>query len=268
MARSQPPLLPTLPTNPYGPPNLQLHPGLVQHPFISPTETFRTTGAAAYPTPFTPVNPAAGPSALPLNGGDTNFYDPYASLNPHPAPLGSPQDPLGYVGATGIMYNNWPPRLPAPDLLRHLIQTFFVSHPHASRLLHRPTFMASLDHAPNHPNFPSLSLLHAICALSSIWSPLVEQENMPDLRTRPAEEIFQERERQRLRDERARHGYGPQMGDHRGEWFGEMHARWSREEEERGAADGVGVFQGLQCEFSLDVRRHLRNSPLSPLVYI
>ena len=158
------------------------------------------------------------------------------------------------------MYNNWPARLPTPDLLRHLIQTFFVSHPHASRLLHRPTFMASLDHPPNHPNFPSLSLLHAICALSSIWSPLVEQENMPDLRSRPAEEIFQERERQRLRDERARHGYGPQLGDHRGEWFGEMHARWSREEEEKGAADGVGVFQGLQCEFSLDVRRHLRNS--------
>lgn len=148
------------------------------------------------------------------------------------------------------MYNNWPPRLPGPDLLRHLIQTFFGSHPHASRLLHRPTFMASLDHPPNHPNFPSLSLLHAICALASIWSPMVEQENMPDLRTRPAEEIFQERERQRLRDERARHGFGPQVGDHRGEWFGEMHARWSREEEEKGAADGVGVFQGLQCEFS------------------
>jgi hypothetical protein len=50
-------------------------------------------------------------------------------------------------------------------------------------------------------------------------------------------------------------GFGPQMGEHRGEWFGEMHARWSREEEEKGAADGVGVFQGLQCEFKLDVRR-------------
>ena len=83
---------------------------------------------------------------------------------------------------------------------------------------------------------------------------------MPDLRTRPAEEIFQERERQRLREERARQGYGPQVGEHRGEWFGEMHARWSREEEEKGAADGIGVFQGLQCEFTLDVPRRLRNS--------
>jgi hypothetical protein len=159
------------------------------------------------------------------------------------------------------MYNNWPPRLPTPDLLRHLLHTFFVSHPHASRLLHRPTFMASLDHPPNHPNFPTLSLLHAICALTSIWSPLVEQESMPDLQTRPAEEIFQERERQRLREERARHGLGPQGGEHRGEWFGEMHARFSREEEEKGAADGIGVFQGLQCEFSLDVQQKpFRNS--------
>ena len=129
-------------------------------------------------------------------------------------------------------------------MLNHLVETFFLCHPHANRLLHRPTFMASLRLQPNHADFPALSLLHAICALASLWSPAVEQEEMPDLLHRPAEEIFQEAERKKVREQRAQLGLGPGA---RGDWFGEMHAKFSREEEDKNATEGTKVFQGLQC---------------------
>ncbi|KAG8804854.1 hypothetical protein FRC17_005895 [Serendipita sp. 399] len=133
--------------------------------------------------------------------------------------------------------------------------------------------MASLALPPTHADFPSLSLLHAICALSSLWSPLVEREGMPDLNERPAEEIFHEHARRRVREQRARFGLGPVSTDGalpttddpdgtdstslpnsnirtnlapKGEWFGEIHAKWSREEEEKNATEGTSVFQGLQ----------------------
>jgi hypothetical protein len=129
-------------------------------------------------------------------------------------------------------------------MLNHFVETFFLCHPHAHRLLHRPTFMASLRLPPTHADFPALSLLHAICALASIWSPAVEQEEMPDLSNRPAEEIFQETERKKLRERRAQLGLG---ANGRGDWFGEMHAKFSREEEDKNATEGTKVFQGLQC---------------------
>ena len=86
-----------------------------------------------------------------------------------------------------LLWPSWPARLPPPNLLHHLyvypssildellthrigtrVDIFFASHPHADRLLHRPTFLASLALPPNHPHFPHSSLLHAIAALASL----------------------------------------------------------------------------------------------------
>ncbi|CCA69156.1 hypothetical protein PIIN_03056 [Serendipita indica DSM 11827] len=161
--------------------------------------------------------------------------DAYTSLRAQLSPLGrlSISDPFDQLyqqqqlpnlpfDSNNVLWPNWPERLPAPPLLHNLAETFFSCHPHATRLLHRPTFMASLALPPNHADFPALSLLHAICALASLWSPLVERRDVQK---------------------------SPQEGDSpvgRGDWFGELHARWSREEEEKNATEGTSVFQGLQ----------------------
>jgi hypothetical protein len=236
--------------------------------------------ANSYPTPYSTTNPTADPALLqqpqlhaqftlrpPPSGLEMFDHLPTLSLptftldNQTPCSAGAAgTSATGAAGGspltaatdtnafTAILWPNWPERLPSPPILNHLVETFFACHPHANRLLHRSTFMASLRLPPNHQDFPSLSLLHAICALASLWSPAVEQESMPDLQNRPAEEIFQEAERRKLREQRAQLGLGASSGNSRGDWFGEVHAKWSREEEEKNATEGTAVFQGLQCK--------------------
>lgn len=69
-----------------------------------------------------------------------------------------------------IMWSHWPVNLPHPELIRHLVEMFFLFHPHASRLFHRGTFIASLSYPPDHPDFPITPILHAICAVSAIYT--------------------------------------------------------------------------------------------------
>ncbi|KAI0051666.1 hypothetical protein FA95DRAFT_1511617 [Auriscalpium vulgare] len=69
-----------------------------------------------------------------------------------------------------VFWPSWPPDLPLPNMLRHLVEVFFAFHPHAGRLFHGPTFMASLSLPPSHPKFPPTSVLHAICAVGSLYT--------------------------------------------------------------------------------------------------
>ena len=50
------------------------------------------------------------------------------------------------------------------------IQAFFAHHLHATRLFHQPTFMASLDLHPTDPKFPCEAVLHAMCAVGSLYT--------------------------------------------------------------------------------------------------
>ena len=50
------------------------------------------------------------------------------------------------------------------------VEVFFGFHPHAGRLFHSPSFMASLSLPPSHPKFPSTAVLHAICAVGSLYT--------------------------------------------------------------------------------------------------
>ncbi|KAI0340132.1 hypothetical protein BDW22DRAFT_441359 [Trametopsis cervina] len=73
---------------------------------------------------------------------------------------------------------SWPPNLPTPDVTRHLVEAFFAYHIHASRLFHAPTFMASLDLLPTDPRFPHVSVLHAMCAVGSLYTAAVPESQM------------------------------------------------------------------------------------------
>jgi len=53
------------------------------------------------------------------------------------------------------------------------IDVFFMFHPHANRLFHIPTFLHSLALSPTHPKFPALPVLHAICAIGSLYTAAV-----------------------------------------------------------------------------------------------
>ncbi|KAG1755181.1 uncharacterized protein EDB91DRAFT_1233936 [Suillus paluster] len=72
--------------------------------------------------------------------------------------------------STDVIWSHWPANLPHLELIRHLVEMFFLFHPHASRLFHRGTFIALLSYPPDHPDFPIAPILHAICAVSAIYT--------------------------------------------------------------------------------------------------
>lgn len=55
-------------------------------------------------------------------------------------------------------------------MLLRSIHAFFAHHIHATRLFHAPTFYASLDLHPSDSQFPCKAILHAICAVGSMYT--------------------------------------------------------------------------------------------------
>lgn len=60
------------------------------------------------------------------------------------------------------------------------VEVFFVFHPHANRLFHGPSFMNSLALPPSHPKFPCTPVLHAICAIGSLYTAAVTSPPLPN----------------------------------------------------------------------------------------
>ncbi|KAJ7706078.1 hypothetical protein B0H17DRAFT_1035536 [Mycena rosella] len=130
-----------------------------------------------------------------------------------------------------MIWPNYPPGLPKPDLLRHLIEVFFVFHPHANRVLHYPSFMASLALSPGHPKFPATPVLHAICALGSLYTAAVSSPPLPNFAEVDPDEIFSERHRLR---------------EGRPDSFAEQQAKYARDTADRWESIGERLFEVLQ----------------------
>ncbi|KAL1737326.1 hypothetical protein EV714DRAFT_196494 [Schizophyllum commune] len=69
-----------------------------------------------------------------------------------------------------LLYSGWDPQLPDRRSLNHYVDIYFKRDPCAQRVLHRPSFLASLHLSPRDPGFPHSALLHAICASASRWT--------------------------------------------------------------------------------------------------
>ncbi|KAF5313234.1 hypothetical protein D9619_003267 [Psilocybe cf. subviscida] len=135
-----------------------------------------------------------------------------------------------------LIWPNWPPTLPSPEILRHLVDVFFVFHPHATRIFHPPTFMNSLSFPPSHPKFPSLPVLHAICAIGSLYTAAVTSPPHPNFDEVAPDEIFLEKYR---------------VKEQRPDSFAEQHAKLARETAERHNSLGENLFQVLQANIIL-----------------
>jgi hypothetical protein len=92
-----------------------------------------------------------------------------------------------------MLYSGWNPDLPDPPLLNHLyvlhlshhfclpltphfsIDVFFRCDPCGSRVLHRPSFLASMHLPPRDVGFPHSAILHAIVEFSFFsFTPYIE----------------------------------------------------------------------------------------------
>ncbi|KAF7310989.1 Eukaryotic translation initiation factor 3 subunit H [Mycena chlorophos] len=135
--------------------------------------------------------------------------------------------------ATGLemIWANYPPGIPNVELLRHLVEVFFVFHPHAKRIIHYPSFMAALSLSPNHPKFPIAPVLHAICALGALYTAAVTSPPLPDFSAESPDEIFTHR--QRLREGRP-------------DSFAEQQAKYARDTADEIEAVGDRLLEVMQ----------------------
>ena len=59
---------------------------------------------------------------------------------------------------------------------------------HANRMFHASTFLAALDYLPTDPRFPNPALLHAMCAIGSLFVASVPTSQVfPDAVETPCE---------------------------------------------------------------------------------
>ncbi|CAE6472623.1 unnamed protein product [Rhizoctonia solani] len=130
-----------------------------------------------------------------------------------------------------LVISGWPTRLPKPDLFYHLVDVFFTCYPHAHYILHRPSFMLSLALPPKSPDFPHVSLLHAICAYAGVFSYLIKPPTAGDLEKIYRDFIFGDRRRP----------------DSKEESFAEVHANWAEETASQASVMGFNLLECLQA---------------------
>ncbi|KAF8316768.1 hypothetical protein DL93DRAFT_2095989 [Clavulina sp. PMI_390] len=121
--------------------------------------------------------------------GTAHLLDPATPSNAASTPSTS-SNPAPHTQQTSLIASAYAPTLPPPHLVEHLVDIFFSSVPYSRQILHRPSFLASLRSVPGSSEYPSATLLHALCAVSSLFSPLIERPIMPDFKARVGYEIF------------------------------------------------------------------------------
>lgn len=142
------------------------------------TFTFATTSAVSALLPLQPLssltvtytlNPPFSAMSIGSLLVPQSAWDPMG-IDPTPV-----TPPMSEPGTFDLTRDIWPLNIPPPDTLQHLVEVFFSSVPLASRLIHKPSFMINLQQVPTSPEFPHISLLHAICGVASLYSPVIRE---------------------------------------------------------------------------------------------
>ncbi|EUC65673.1 fungal specific transcription factor domain protein [Rhizoctonia solani AG-3 Rhs1AP] len=76
--------------------------------------------------------------------------------------------------------------LPPLNLVCSLVDVCFENWPFARQMVHMPTFKQRVRLPPSDPNFPSIAMLHALCALGAVYLP---QPGAPSEEIRPGEPV-------------------------------------------------------------------------------
>ncbi|KAJ7631110.1 hypothetical protein FB45DRAFT_990906 [Roridomyces roridus] len=179
----------------------------------------------------------AQPTASHFMGNDLDLLTTSLTESPpldfiSPAVLGTPGGSPRSATGLEMVWPHYPPGLPNAELLRHLVEVFFVFHPHANRVLHYPSFMASLTLSPSHPKFPATPILHAICAIGSLYTAAVSSPPLPNFAEVEADEIFTSRNRAK---------------ETRPDSFAEEQAKYARDTADILESLGDRLFETLQA---------------------
>ncbi|KAL6306492.1 hypothetical protein BKA93DRAFT_840803 [Sparassis latifolia] len=140
--------------------------------------------------------------------------------------------PSGSDSHLDMLTASWPKNLPNPDFLRHLVEAYFAFNADAGRLFHGPTFLTSLSLPPTHHDFPSTAVLHAICAVGSMYTGAVPPPPIPSY-TVPADDPWP--------------GH-LKNAEHWSDTFAELQVKYARAEIEEMIYNGVKLLQVVQSQ--------------------
>ncbi|KIO22768.1 hypothetical protein M407DRAFT_27721 [Tulasnella calospora MUT 4182] len=186
-------------TNVLEPDGLSLSTGNSQHasaataPRLALEQIPATTGLMSEIVPEAPFpNPAFSSPSFGAFLLSNTLGNPGTLPIPMISTFGSSSFSTGGTGSatSDVLPSAWPPGLPPPAVLYHLVETFFASVPLASRLIHKPTFMVALRQLPTSLDFPHIALLHAICGLASLYSPIIADPTLAAARANAAAGLF------------------------------------------------------------------------------
>ncbi|WWC65309.1 uncharacterized protein I303_107926 [Kwoniella dejecticola CBS 10117] len=202
---------------PYDPPNLA-----AQLSYPAPLE-FNPTGPGAPPTSI--------PTVVPQDPQSTRRSTQITDANDIDAEAGRFSGPF-----LDILFPGWPPKLPTPSMLEHLVETFFNMVPSVPRVIHRQSFLARLALPPTHTDYPHVSLLHAICAAAARYTAAVK--------CRPVREAVEKTNS----DAKRANGKGLPYEDPADETcFSERNARYAMAALKFEHVSGRGLLDMLQC---------------------
>ncbi|WVQ75275.1 hypothetical protein IAR50_004888 [Cryptococcus sp. DSM 104548] len=150
------------------------------HPSYPTSTPSQSTSYPTFQVQFTPSDNSSFTNALPPQAypGDPPPFqgaistDEYTEGAQHGAGGGTLGEESGKVNdpMLDMFWPGWPPTLPVPAVVEHLVETFFSSVPCIPFIFNRQDFLFRLSLPPIHPLFPQRSLLHAICAVASRYS--------------------------------------------------------------------------------------------------
>ncbi|KAG8857248.1 hypothetical protein FRB96_005923 [Tulasnella sp. 330] len=206
------------------------------------------------------------------NIGSVSFHDisPLMSDFLSVDDLQQPPAPVLHTwhGNTTVSTTLWPRNIPPPELLHHLAETVFNAVPLATRIIHRPTFMASLALSPSSPAFPHASVLHAICALASLYTPIVADMDKIDLGDGMGSVVLNAGVFQRSSHEARGPFHSPDHDNDQPFNFAASHARWSREASQKALRRGEAVIEQVQSAILVTWFHHSRGEFVATAILV
>ncbi|KDQ63649.1 hypothetical protein JAAARDRAFT_148211 [Jaapia argillacea MUCL 33604] len=196
------------------------------------------------PNPNTIDFAASAPSLGIISPSPYDYGNQLSGISAHISPplgSGTSSNPLliGNESSNAnhdLIWTVWPPTLPSPDLVRHLVEAFFAYHPHATRLFHAPTFLPSLALPSDHVKFPNPAIIHAICALASLYSAAVSSPHPNNMPEDLSDDIFSERHKRK---------------QGRMDTFAELQAKNARQVIDEQFSMGENLFEIMQARIVL-----------------
>lgn len=132
-------------------------------------------------------SPQASTSTSPSASNPTPFSPDPSSSSHAPGTADSPESIGPY---NELVQSSYPATLPPQHIVDHLVDLYFACVPYGNKILHKPSFLAKLRHSPGAKQYPSTTLLHAICATASYASSVIQLPPMPDFTAHQIYEIF------------------------------------------------------------------------------